>query len=197
MTINWESALKSITDHSQALGVIILDGSTRYAWCQPEQTLPLAKPESLLRELPSGSVSFRAVRLGDQPCLLYLVSQPEGSRCAFVYPLTFHLSTAKLDAQVFLNAARLAPPVSLDSLKARDLPAYRQPSENETWQTEFLAMYSDAGQTDHALTVPEPDDDMATQPVPLFTETTQPIELTPAAAAPAEVTEDTYWVLIL
>ena len=197
MTINWESALKSITDQSQALGVIILDGSTRYAWCHPDQNLPLAKPESLLRELPASTDSFRASRLGSQPCLIYLVSQAEGSRCAFVYPLTIHLASAKSDAQAFLTAARLSLPVSLDSLKARDLPAYTQPSENETWQAEFLALYADASQTDHALTVPEPDNDMATQPVLLFTESTQPIQLNPTGARSAKVAEETYWVLIL
>lgn len=196
MTINWESALKSITDHSHALAVVILDGSMRYAWCQPGQNLPLETPESLLRELPADGNSYRAAQLDNQPCLIYLVSQSDGSRCGFVYPLSTHLASAKSDAHVFLDSARLAPPTSLDSLNARDLHAYKHTPQNGTWQAEFLAMYSDVDQTDHALTVPEPDE-MATQPVPLFTESTQPIQLNPSGASPAEVAKDTYWVPIL
>jgi hypothetical protein len=196
MTTNWEGALKSITDHSQALGVVILDGSTRYAWCQTELILPLAKPEGLLKELPAGTDSFRAARLGSHLCLLYLISQPDGSRCAFIYPLTTHLAAAKTDAQAFTTAARLVPPVSLDSLKVRDLHAYKHTPENATWQAEFLALYSDTGQTDHSVTLPE-QEDMATRPVSLFTESTRPIQLQLPGALSAEVAEEAYWVKIV
>ncbi|MGB4596115.1 MAG: hypothetical protein WBI14_09465 [Anaerolineaceae bacterium] len=197
MTTNWENALKSITDHSQALALVILDGSTRYAWCQPKQILPLAKPEALLQELPVGTEAFRAARLGAQPCLLYLVSQSEGSRCAFIYPLNTHLSAANSDAQAFLKFSRLAPPVSLDSLKARDLHAYKHTPENDTWQTEFLSMYSDVDHTDHALISPAPDDDSDTQPVPLFHESTQPILISAPESTPAISVGETDWVKII
>ncbi len=197
MIINWELALKSFTDHSQALAVVILDGSMRYAWCHPELTLPLAKPEALLRELPSNCDSFRASRLGNQPCLLYLVSQPEGSRCAFAYPLTTQLNTAKADAQSFLKFANLALPVSLDSLKARDLPAYVNSAENETWQSEFLSVYAEIDQIDRAQTLPKPDDKMATQPVPIFNESTQPIAITPQNSTLSKINVVKNWVLIV
>ena len=207
MTTNWENALKSIADHSQALGVVILDGPMRFTWSQPGLDLPLERIEDLMSDLAPDCETFRAVRLGDHPCLLYLVSQFEGNRCAFTYPLTTHLVEAKTDSQSFLKFARLAPPASLDSLKARDLHAYKHTPQNDTWQAEFLALYSDVGQTEHTLIEPHSDDDMATQPVslfmestrpvPIFTDSTQPIQLHLPEASPAQVTEETYWVKVV
>ena len=197
MTINWENALKSITDHSQALAVVILDGPTRYAWSQPGANLPLDKPEALLRELAPESETYRALRLGSQPNLLYMVSQPDGSRCAFIHPLATRLSTAKADAHAFLDFAQLAPPVSLDSLKALDLHAYKHTPVDDTWQTEFLSLYTDAEQSDHAQTTPSSEDNLDTQPVSLFREPTQPILINPPEDTQVVIVDQTYWVKIV
>ena len=197
MTINWENALKSITDYSQALAVVILDGPTRYVWSQPGSDLPLDKPEALLLEITPDSDSYRAARLGGEACLLYLVTQPDGSRCAFIHPLATRLATAKADAHAFLDFARLALPVSLDSLKVRDLTAYKHTPMNDTWQTEFLSLYTDEDQSDHAQTTPASEDNSDTQPVSLFREPTQPILINPSEDTPVVIIDQTYWVKIV
>lgn len=190
--INWESALKSFVGHSNALAVLILDGATRYAWTQPSQRLPLDKAESFLKDLSANKSAFRAARLDGKACLIFLASQTDGSRAAFVYPLSYRLRAAQTEAEGFLKSAQLTPPVSLDSLVARELPAYTHASGSQTWQEEFMSMFSDSAQADHALTMSERIDQSDTQPIQINTDSTQPVDLTPA-----NLTNQEFWVKIV
>ena len=194
---NWESALKTFVRHCNALAVLILDGATRYAWTQPSQQLPLDKAESLLKDLSANKSSFRAARLDEKACLIFLASQTDGSRAAFVYPLSCRLKTAQTEAESFLKSARLASSVSLDSLVARELPAYTHASGTQTRQAEFMSMFSDSAQADHALTVSEQADQSDTQPIQINTDSTQPVNLETKPPAPANLTNQDFWVKIV
>lgn len=197
MNVNWENTLNSITDQSLALAILVLDGAERFIWRAPGQSCPLGKPEDLLWEVSIGRGSFRLTHLGAKNYLLYLVCRPDGCRCAFVYPFTCQLTVAESDALSLLERAYQAPSVSLDSLKALELPAYLNSASNETWQAEFLSLYSDLTVTSGSLPPSVSDLDKAAPPSLTRNDQTQPILPPHPEVSQIPALESSYWVQIV